>query len=142
MAETYRPFTGARAILRFDDIEAGWATGVSGSENITLQRVDVLGDIDSKEIEPVARTVTMTADFVRIIGASLQALGIIPTGDTAQVINFPSLTAEIYDEVGDQMIYRVEGLKTESRSWRVDRQGLMTVNCTFQGRRMYDESGP
>ena len=84
----------------------------------------------------------MTADFVRIIGHSLQKLGIIPTGDTAQVLDFPAMTAEVYDEVGDQMIYRIEGLKTESRSWRVDRQGLMTVNCTFQGRRMYDESGP
>ena len=137
----YRAFSGARAILRFDDIEAGWATGVSGTENITLQRVDVLGNIDSYEIEAVGRTVTMTADFVRIIGESLQKMGIVPTGDTAQVINFPSLTAEVYDEVGDQMIYRVEGLKCESRNWRVDRQGLMTVNCTFQGRRMYDESG-
>ena len=138
-----RAFAGARARLYFDGTKlAGWCTGVRGSENIQLQRVDVLGNIDSEEIEPISRTVTMTADFVRIIGESLQAQGLWPTGGTPDVINFPAMTAVIFDEVSGERLYALEGLKCETRNFTVDRQGLMTVNATFQATRMYDETDP
>lgn len=136
-----RAFSGARARLYFDGTTlAGWCTGVRGSENIMLQRVDVLGNIDSEEIEPVSRTVTMTADFVRILGSSLQAQGFWPKGGTPDVINFPEMTAIIYDEVGGDRVYKVEGVKCETRNFTVDRQGLMTINATFQAKRLYDET--
>jgi len=138
----YRAIAGARARLYFDSTKpAGWATGVNASEHTQLTRIDVLGDIDSQEIEPVGRTVTMTADFVRILGTSLQELGIWPRGGTEDVIEFPEMTAEIYDEIGDQVIYRLVGLRCETRNWRFDRQGVMTVNATFQARKMFDEAG-
>lgn len=141
MADTYRAISGARAKLFFNgSIPAGWATGVSASENIQNQRVDVLGDIDSQEIEPVSRTVSMQADFIRILGKSLQTMGIWPEGGTTDVITFPEMTAEVYDPVTDQRIYRIEGVRCEARSWRVDRQGIMSVNASFQARRMYDET--
>ena len=139
-----RAFAGARARLFFNgSIEAGWATGCSGSENIQLQRVDVLGDIDTQEIEPIGRTVTMTADFVRITGESLKQMGIWAKGDTTGIINFPEMTAEVFDSTDGSAAatYRIEGLKCETRNWRVDRSGLMSVNATFQGRRMFDEAG-
>ena len=137
-----RAFAGARARLYFDGtVLAGWCTGVRGSENITLQRVDVIGDIDSKEIEAVGRTVTMTADFVRIIGNSLQTMGIWSHGDTSAIVNWPEMTAVIYDEVGEDRLYKLEGVKCETRNFTVDRQGLMTVNATFQAKRLYDETG-
>ena len=138
----YIAFSGARARLYFEGtVLAGWCTSVRGSENIMLQRVDVLGDVDSQEIEPVSRSVTMSADFVRIIGTSLQAMGIWPSGDTASVINFPEMSAVIFDEVGDNRLYKLEGLKCETRNFSVDRQGLMTVNATFQARKLFDETG-
>ena len=135
-----RAFSGARARLYFGDKLAGWCTGVRGSENITLQRVDVLGNIDSEEIEPTGRTVSMTADFVRIIGSSLQAQGLWPKGGTADVVNFPAMTAVIFDEVGGDRLYKLEGVKCETRNFTVDRQGLMTINATFQATRLYDET--
>lgn len=141
MADTYQAISGARAKLFFNgNVPAGWATGVSASENIQLQRIDVLGDIDTQEIEPISRSVTMQCDFVRIIGKSLQTLGIWPDGNTVDVINFPEMTAEIYDPITDQRIYKIEGIKCETRSFRVDRQGLMTVNASFQARRLVDET--
>jgi len=136
-----RAFSGARARLYFEgDVLAGWCTGVRGSENIALQRVDVLGELDSEEIEVVGRTVTMTADFVRIIGSSLQAQGFWPKGARDEVINFPEMVAVIFDEVGGDRVYKLEGVKCESRNFTVDRQGLCTVNATFQAKRMYDET--
>jgi hypothetical protein len=136
-----RAFSGARARLYFNGTQlAGWCTGVRGSENIQLQRVDVLGEIDSVEIEAVSRNVSMTADFVRIIGDSLQAQGIWPKGGRDEVINFPEMTAVIFDEVGGDRVYKLEGVKCETRNFTVDRQGLCTVNATFQARRLYDET--
>jgi len=141
MAEN-RAFAGARAKLFFNGTTlAGWATGINGTETIQLQRIDVLGYIDSQEIEPTGRTVTFTADFVRIVGQSLQEMGIWPRGDTSDIINFPEMTAEVYDVVGDQPIFRMVGVKCETRSWRVDRTGVMTTNATFQVRKMFDEVG-
>jgi len=134
---------GARAKLYFNGTTlAGWCTGVRVSENTQLQRVDVLGDIDSQEIEPVGRAVTMTADFVRILDDSLQEMGIVPRGGTGEVINWPEMTATIFDEVGGKAIYSLEGVRPETRNFSVDRMGLMTVNATFQVRRLYDEAGP
>jgi len=135
-------FSGARATLRINDTVVGWCTGVRGNENIALQRIDVLGNIDSESIEPIGRTVTMSADFVRILKSSLEKLDIWPSGGTADVINFEDMVAEIYDEVGDAgYLYKVEGLKCESRNFQVDRQGLMTVNASFQGLRLYTDNG-
>ena len=142
MPGDYRAFSGARATLYFEgNITAGWATGVRGTESIMLQRVDVLGNIYSEEIEAISNTVTMNADFVRIIGNSLQTMGIWPPGGTREIVNFPEMTATIWDEIGDTQIYKIEGIKCESRNFTVDRQGLMTVNATFQARRLYDETG-
>ena len=136
-----RAIAGARAELFFGNIRAGWATGISATENIQNQRIDVLGDIDTKEIEPIGRSVTMTADFVRILGESLQAMGIWPQGATADVVDYPPMNATVYDSVGETPIYKIKGLKAETKSWRVDRSGVMTLNATFQGIKMNDEAG-
>ena len=92
-------FSVARAKLIVNGAEIGFATGVSASENIQLQRVDVLGNIDSQEIVPVNRVVSVQADFVRITNESLNELGIMPRGNTIDVLNFPEITLEVYDPV-------------------------------------------
>ncbi len=137
-----RAISGARAKLYFNGtVEAGWATGVNINENISLQRIDVLGNAFSEEIETIGVSVTMTADFVRILGTSLQAMGIWPQGGTLDLVNFPALTAHIFDESGETVIYKVTGLKGESRQVRLDRQGVMTTNASWQGIKVTDETG-
>ena len=134
-------FSGARANLIVNGAEIGFATGVSASENIQLQRVDVLGNIDSQEIVPVNRVVSVQADFVRITNESLNELGIMPRGNTIDVLNFPEITLEVYDQVGDSPVWRVEGARCESRSWQVQSGSIVTVNASFQARRIFDEQG-
>ena len=134
-------FSGARAKLIAGGGEIGFATGVSASEQIAHQRVDVLGNIDSQELVPVSRVVSLQADFVRITNTSLADLGIMPRGGTADVINFPEITLEVYDQIGDTPVWRVEGARCESRSWQVQSGSIVTVNASFQARRLYDERG-
>jgi len=135
-----RAFSGVRALLYFGDTLAGWCTGISGTINDAQTRIDVLGNIETEEIEPVGRTVTFTADFVHILGNSLKAMGLFPKGGTIEAINFAPLTAIVYDKVGDEAIFRIEGARPESQSFRVDRTGVMTVNTSFQALRMVDPS--
>lgn len=132
-------FSGARAKLIVNGQEIGFATGVSASENIQLQRVDVLGNIDSQEIVPVSRVVSIQADFVRITNKSLNELGIMPRGNTVDVLSFPEITLEVYDQIGDAPVWRVEGARCESRSWQVQSGSIVTVNASFQARRIFDE---
>lgn len=134
-------FSGARAKLIVDGEEIGFATGVSASEQISHQRVDILGNIDSQELVPVSRVVSLQADFVRITNTSLSDLGIMPRGNTADVINFPEITLEVYDQISDTPVWRVEGARCESRSWQVQSGSIVTVNASFQARRLYDERG-
>lgn len=134
-------FSGARAKLIVDGEEIGFATGVSASEQISHQRVDILGSIDSQELVPVSRVVSLQADFVRITNTSLSDLGIMPRGNTADVINFPEITLEVYDQISDTPVWRVEGARCESRSWQVQSGSIVTVNASFQARRLYDERG-
>lgn len=140
MADRNRPFSGARAKLFFDgNIEAGWCTGLSGSESMQLSRVDVLSNIDSEEIEPVGRTVQFNADFVRIKKRSLVKMGIWPRGGTKAVVTLPPMVAEVYDHVDDEPVYRIIGIKPESRTFRVDARGLMTSSASFQALQLLDE---
>lgn len=141
-----RAFAGARAKIFAEGaagkVQVGFATGVSGQENIQLQRIDVLGDIDSTEIEPVGRTVSFTCDYVRMLDNSVQEQGIFPRGGTEVVIQFEELTFEVFDDIDDKARWIIEGAKSESRSWRVDRSGVMTGSITYQARKLHDEAGP
>lgn len=137
------PISGARARLFFNGTTlAGWCTGLRISETIQLQRVNVLGNIDSEEIEPVGRQVTLTADFVRILKSSLQEQGFWPRGGTPEVTNFPEMTAVVYDVLTDEAIYTVEGVLCETRNFDLRTNDIANVNVTMQARRLYDEAGP
>nr|CAB4128635.1 hypothetical protein UFOVP114_50 [uncultured Caudovirales phage] len=145
MAEQYRAFSGVRAKLRFEgNLEAGWMTGLSGEEVINNVRVDVCGDILTQEIEPTGYTVSFNANFVRILRRSLKKMGIWPGKiDTATIVNWPAMSADVYDSLDPNAapIHRVIGLKPASRSFNVDRNGLMTTNSRWEGIMLYDEDG-
>lgn len=142
MTET---FAGARAKIFATTAtgrqQVGFATGVSGQENIMLQRIDVLGDIDSTEITPVGRTVSFSCDYVRMLKNSIQEQGMFARGDTEAVITFDELTFEIEDDISGEVVWTIVGAKSESRSWRVDRSGVMTSSVSYQARKLFDEKG-
>lgn len=131
--------SGAAAKILVGSTTVGRATGVSATENIEQIPVQVLGEIDTQEHEAVNRTVQLTADFVRIRLSSLTEQGIFPRGGTVEVVNFPEMTWMVYDGVNDVVIWSIEGVVPESRTWRVDQGSIMTVNATFRARRLYDE---
>lgn len=131
--------SGAAVKILIGDTPVGRATGVSATETIEQTPVQIMGDIDVVEHEPTSRTVTVTADFVRIRLNSLTEQGIFPRGNTAEVVNFPEMTWLVYDGVNDVVLWTLDGVVPESRTWRVDQGTIMTVNGSFRARKMLDE---
>ena len=145
-----KAITGARAKLSITtdtgEQEIGWAMGLSVQENIQQQPIEILGFIDPVEIEAVGRSVSLTVDYIRITSESLQSLGIWPghSADdavaTKTVLGFGEMTATIYDQADEKVLYKIEGMKPQSRSFRVARGGIMTLNSQFIARKLYDQT--
>ena len=117
----------------------GFATGVNVSENIVLQPIEVLGEIDPVEFEAVGRSVMMSCTAVRIKSKSFKSLGIVPRGDTVDIVNMNEVDAMIEDIITGDIIMKISRLKAESMNWRLDTTGIMSMDASFRGIRTYDE---
>jgi hypothetical protein len=148
-----RVISGATAIVRKNGKVVGYCTNITVTENYTLQRVDVLGSIDSYDIEPVGRTVSVQVGFMRVVptgGSAAQGLvpSHIPTATNQQrtldVVNFfaQGLDLELADSAdfgaGQSVRYMIKGCKPESQSFTVNRQTLMATNVNFQALKLIE----
>ena len=132
--------SGARAQLLINGKPVGYATGVNASEDITNVRVNVLGDIDSEEIVPTSRTVSVNCNFVRILNNSLADQGAWVEGGTDAVLAFPDLSIVIQDRTTGNTIWTIEGARCQTRNWSVDSGGIMSTNVSFEALKMGDET--
>ena len=131
--------SGARAILKIDDVTIGYATGVQASEQIDYQPVEQLGEVDVVTYEPTARRITMSCSMLRILDSQLKIL--FPNSGqntTADVLDFAEMTAEVIDNIkdGTPTFYKFEGVKPTSRNFTLDRGGIMMLNANFVATRM------
>jgi hypothetical protein len=123
---------GARLVFILNNVEVGWATGVtldSPSQNVA---VEVLGDLEPQEIVPVGRRYTLEAQLVQIQGELLETLGFFP--DTlADVVALPGLTATIFDTITDAPLYACEGLRVSRNSVTIGARDVSRQNVSFEG---------
>lgn len=134
----YRAISGASAKIynAATGQEIGWATGVDLSENITTQRVDIIGELDSQEIVPTRRTATLSIAAIRIQRTPLEALGAWQTGDTAEMLSAVPLDFALIDNVTEERLLVAEGCRPTTRSFRVDSASIFTENASFEVRRI------
>jgi len=158
MADQIRSINGANALIvvrtAAGEKVVGYATGVSVTENILVNRIDVLGQIDSKDIEPIGRTVQGTIGLMRMTpmttaeggGAGYQ--GVLPQHQdsdgaitrTQGVMNFfnDGFDLIIKDSAAfspdDQarVRYTIKGCRPTTHSFALSRGSLMGVNITFE----------
>jgi len=156
-----RTINGANALVQITKgdktITVGYATGVTVNEAYALNRIDVLGLIDSKDIEPIGRTVSGTIGVMRMTvggetgafnGGGAATAGLIPvttedesaTARTQNVMDFFNdgfdlviKDSAIYDP--DNAVlgrYKVTGCRPSSHSFQLSRGSLMGVNINFE----------
>jgi hypothetical protein len=142
-------FSGARARFKIRGTKVGYATGCSGSEEITYEPVEVLDNIEVEEYVPIAYRVTFTASRVRIIGETVKSAGWFPknSGNVEEhlkaILTHPELTCTLEATKGDGssvVFMTLEQVKLTSHNWSVNARGIVGEDMTFVAVRMRDES--
>lgn len=146
MAEKGRVFTGARARFSIDGKKVGYATNVSGSEEIEYQPVEVLDNIEVEEHVPVAYRVTFTASLVRIIGETIKSEGFFPAAGTSpeehlqNILLQGDMVCTIEDSKTGNVMMTLEQVKIQSRNFTINARGIVGKDVSFVAVRMRDES--
>lgn len=156
-----RSVNGANALIQIQVAggspkTVGYATGVSITEQILVNRIDVLGQIDTRDIEPIARTVSGTIGLMRMTpmadansqGGGAAYHGVLPqhgqdatdearTQDVMQFYNngFDLIIVDSTNFSPDaeaKTRYKVKGCRPTSHSFALSRGSIMGVNITFE----------
>jgi len=130
-------FSGARARFKIDGVPVGFAAGVSGSESIDYEPVDVLDLLEVKEFVPVAYRATLSAQVFRVVGSSLKRLGIFP--QEQNILTTGDLTCAIEDKLTGETMAQFEQCKAQEHTFDVTARGIVSENVTFVTIRMKDE---
>lgn len=137
--------SGAAATLMLNGVKVGVCDGVNWDENIDQMAVRELGNAFVVEHNATGVTVALQATFVRFSEFSLRQQGMWPSHDgtplqaTANVINFPPMTALIYNRVGDKVIKTITGIVPQSRGWSLSQGDVIRGNVSFLAQRILDE---
>lgn len=136
-------FSGARALFAINNQPVAYAGGVSGSESIDYEPVDVLDLLEVKEFVPVAYRATLSAQIFRVIGQSLKALNIFPAPTQADgglsILTSGDLTCQIQDRLDNKIMAQFQNCKCSEHSFDVTARGITSENVTFVTIRMKDE---
>lgn len=139
-------FTGARARFLINGVKIGFATNVSGSEEIQYDPIEVLDNIQVQEYVPIGYTCSLSASRVRIIGKTLKSQGFFPSlGTNAEehlenVLNSGDLVCQIEDNATGQIFANYEQVRVASHNWTITARGIVANDMTFVAIRQRDES--
>jgi len=141
-------FSGARAVFKFNDSIVGFASGVSGSEEITYEPVDTLNHLEVREYVPTGYRVTFTAQLFRTISVgpstdedapgSIKEQNIFPKFN--DILRITGCDALIQDKVSGKILFLLQQCKTSSYNFNVSARGIVGLNVSFVAIRAFDES--
>jgi len=107
--------SGARVKLLKGGQEVGWTTAISVSTDHEVFLVDVMGNIDVEEIEPVGRKHRFTASHVAMKNVSYETIGLKAKAGTVTALGLLALTYAPADVArASSAVAREEGLECTS----------------------------
>lgn len=139
-------FTGARARFLINGIKIGFATNVSGSEEIQYDPVEVLDNLQVQEHVPIGYTCTLSASRVRLVNKTLKSQGFFPSvGGNAEahltnVLNAGDLACQVEDNATNAIFANYEQVRLASHNWTITARGIVANDMTFVAIRARDES--
>lgn len=129
--------SGARSLFKVDGTIVGFAGGVSGSEQIEYEPVDVLDLLEVREFVPVAYRCTLSAQIFRVVGQSLKKLGIFP--QEANILTSGDLTCTVTDILTGNTVAQFEACKCSEHAFDITARGIVSENVNFVNIRLKDE---
>lgn len=145
-----RVFSGARCIFLFNGEQVGFANGISGSEEIQYEPIDVLDHLDVQEFVPVAYRVTFSAQVFYTVAqgasddinapGSLKQQQIFPNFD--DIFRIQGVDAVIQDDrrVSGKLLEQFHDVKTATRNFNIQPRAVVGQNVGFVARRLMDVS--
>ena len=129
MAKT---ISGAKASLRLNGVKIAFAGGVNINEENGLQPIDVLDQLEVAELAEISHVVSFSCSIFKIDGNSVSQLGIRPD-NIDDILTQPELTMEVYDRIGDRVLYTMSGVKWSGGSGSINARGVWEGEWNFQG---------
>lgn len=108
------------------------ATGCDFSQAQALVRVDVIGDVLTQEILTDSVTVSFSASAVWGLANDWYSIGVI-AADGPTIVLLPAVTAVVRNNVNNEIVTSVRGLKLESMGLRVQKNAAVMTNVSMQG---------
>lgn len=143
-----RVFTGARAIFKFNGEIVGFASGVSGSEEIQYDPVDTLDHLETREHAPVGYRVTFSAQMFRTISrgveddvdapGSIKEQNIFPK--FLDILRLDGVEALIQDEITKKVLFLLVNVKTSGYNFNVGARSIVGQGVNFVATRALDEA--
>jgi len=140
--------TGGRARFYLHGQRMGWAMGVTVTENYQQEPVNVLDNLAPAEFCTTAYTVSLRAQVYRVPMKDLVAanlwpqMGRNPDELKRNILNFPAMSAELYDAHTDTVVGKVFGIQPNSRNIAVNARGLVATDIGFVALYFADEGSP
>ncbi len=145
-----RVFSGARCLFLFNGEQVGFASGISGSEEIQYEPVETLDHLEVREFVPVGYRVTLTAQVFRTVSqgasddvnapGSLKQQQIFPKFD--DIFRIQGVDAIVQDDpkVSGKILHQFQGVKTASYNFNTTPRSIVGQNVNFVAIRANDES--
>lgn len=120
----------------------GWATEVSGREEVELEPIRVVGKLAPIEYAETGYTVSLRAGFLRLDAQALNELDLAPhtANDIDIITQRDDITAMLVDRVTNKLLWVVTNVKFRSRDFRLDSKGLYSEDVEFVGIRHLEGS--
>lgn len=129
--------TGGRCRFLLNGLRMGWALNVNVSEDILQEPANVLDMLEPIEYIITGYQVSMDCSIFRLPKKDLVQNGLWPaSGRTPDerkslLIDFPEMSAELWDTHISTPVGKIYRLKPRSRRIGVQARGLVASNITF-----------
>ncbi len=134
-------FTGARCLFSLRGEKVGFATEVTVQEQQQVEPVAVLDNVFVEEHAVTGVNVSFSAQFFRLVGASLKKFGWWPASDHLSVITMGELDATLRDAITNQTLAHILRCRCISRTLQVNARGISGMATEWVGVRVLDETG-
>tara|TARA_E500000305_G_C3977711_1_gene215180 strand:+ start:302 stop:820 length:519 start_codon:yes stop_codon:yes gene_type:complete len=161
---TLRSINGANAIIKVGNKSLGYAMGVQVQEVIALNRINVLGQVETQDIEPLGRFVSGSISMMRMVrggdgdgdyvpGGGAASNELLPAHSTSangktrtkdlddfMQTGFDLVIQDAYENENQEATvrYTIKGCRVSSHTFTLTRGMLMGVNVTFEAIRMIE----